>query len=103
MERRKINEKDLHLNPEYSGEEAAKGHTGMGSPIAGDEAMGTIKCPITAEDGCEATEKGCNTRICPDKPSVDVCQQTERLCLESEDCPATEYTCAITYTAGGCK
>ena len=73
MEKRKINEKDLHLNPEYSGEEAAKDGTEKGSPIAG-EASVDYRCPITGEDGCEATENGCNTKVCQVNPSVDICQ-----------------------------
>ena len=90
MEKKKINEKDLHLNPEYSGEEAAKAGAEKGSPLAG-EASVDYRCPITGEDGCEATLNGCNTRVCLQKPSVDVCQLTEGSCAQSFDvCPNTD-------------
>ncbi len=64
---------DLQVNPEFSGKEN-EGKSG-----------GTL---ITMGEKCQATLTGCNTNVCPAKPSEDVCEVSKEIeCVASHECP----------------
>lgn len=96
MKKKGITPEDLQVNPEFSGKEK-----GMASSYNEGGKAGTL---ITEEVTCKITLTGCDSELCPDKPSVDICPVSEKYpCVQSEECASEGGDpCQIT-DLDGCK